>query len=277
MKQKIRLGDCYALTKHKLKHQYIPYISLLAVLTSMCLYAVKQVSAQQAEPAATAVADIIGPDAKSQYSILGVHEVGNKVYLQIPDSILGRDILAVKRLAKGWAGKHPYVFWRGGPVGYAGDHIDELVFRIQNCGNKICFVKPDFTERASEGKANMERVFKASAVYPVIASLAVISRNPQGTASIVDMTTILESDHELFGFSKTSKSEFGLGGYNATISGPVIALATDSGLQVKSTKAYSMQNHIWAQTRLRRPTKRSLPVGGWNPSRATCRDICSAN
>src|SRR5690606_538187 len=58
MKQKLRLGDRYALTKHKRKQTTIRYISLLAVLTSMCLYAVKQVSAQQAEPAATAVADI---------------------------------------------------------------------------------------------------------------------------------------------------------------------------------------------------------------------------
>src|SRR3546814_7512590 len=56
MKQKIRLGDCYALAKHK--RTTIRYFSLLAVLTSMCLYAVKQVSAQVAEPAATAVADI---------------------------------------------------------------------------------------------------------------------------------------------------------------------------------------------------------------------------
>src|SRR3546814_16690449 len=58
MKQKLRLGDCYALTKHKLKQFKIRYISLLAVGMIMCLYAAKQVSAQQAEPAAAAVADI---------------------------------------------------------------------------------------------------------------------------------------------------------------------------------------------------------------------------
>ncbi|WP_449301317.1 zinc-dependent metalloprotease [Parapedobacter soli] len=65
----------------------------------MCLYAVKQVSAQQAEPAATAVADVIGSNAKSQYGMLGVHEVRGKLYLEIPDSLLGRDILAVNRIA----------------------------------------------------------------------------------------------------------------------------------------------------------------------------------
>src|SRR5690606_1352951 len=55
---KLRLRDCYALTKHKRKQYTIRYLSLLAVVMSMCLYAVKQVSAQEAEPAATAVADI---------------------------------------------------------------------------------------------------------------------------------------------------------------------------------------------------------------------------
>ena len=58
MKRNIRVGEGYALTKRKPKYIKLRYLSLLAVLTIMCLYAVKQVSAQQAEPAATAVADI---------------------------------------------------------------------------------------------------------------------------------------------------------------------------------------------------------------------------
>src|SRR5690606_32564808 len=57
MKRILRVGEGSALTNHKRKRYTIRYISLLAVLTSMCLYAVKQASAQQAEPAATAVVD----------------------------------------------------------------------------------------------------------------------------------------------------------------------------------------------------------------------------
>jgi len=57
MKRNLRVGERYVLSKHKPKQKTIRYVSLLAVLTSMCLYAVKQVSAQEAEPAATA-ADI---------------------------------------------------------------------------------------------------------------------------------------------------------------------------------------------------------------------------
>ncbi|SFC84156.1 Thiol-disulfide isomerase or thioredoxin [Parapedobacter composti] len=51
MKRILRIGEGYALSKR--------YSSLLAAVTIMCLYAVKQASAQEAEPAATAVADII--------------------------------------------------------------------------------------------------------------------------------------------------------------------------------------------------------------------------
>src|SRR3546814_2234031 len=52
MKRILRLGDGYALTKHKLKPFKKRYIGLLAVLTSMCLYAQAQAPASGvAEPA----------------------------------------------------------------------------------------------------------------------------------------------------------------------------------------------------------------------------------
>src|SRR5690606_27790543 len=58
MKQNLRVGEGYAPTRSNLKKRNIRYISLWAVRMIMCLYAVKQVSAQEAEPAATAVADV---------------------------------------------------------------------------------------------------------------------------------------------------------------------------------------------------------------------------
>jgi len=81
MKRILRLGDCYALAKHKLKQYKTRYISLLAVLTIMCLYAVKQVSAQVAEPAATAVTDT----TTSVRDTLALEEVQvNTGYQRIP-------------------------------------------------------------------------------------------------------------------------------------------------------------------------------------------------
>src|SRR5690606_31131887 len=81
MKQNLRIGEGCAPTRSNLKQRYIRYISLLAVLTTMCLYAVKQASAQQAEPAATAVADT----AASVRDTLAIEEVQvNTGYQRIP-------------------------------------------------------------------------------------------------------------------------------------------------------------------------------------------------
>lgn len=65
MKQKIRLGDCYALTKHKPRHHYIRYIGLLAALTTMCLY----VRAQRPDPSGPALSGIVTDTANT--AILG--------------------------------------------------------------------------------------------------------------------------------------------------------------------------------------------------------------
>src|SRR5690606_23615415 len=81
MKRILRAGEGYALTNHNCKQYTIKYLSLLAVLTSMCLYAVKQASAQQAEPAATAVADTTA----SVRDTLAIEEVQvNTGYQRIP-------------------------------------------------------------------------------------------------------------------------------------------------------------------------------------------------
>src|SRR5690606_10924 len=81
MKRILRVGEGSALTNHKRKRYTIRYISLLAVLTSMCLYAVKQASAQQAEPAATAVVDTTA----SVRDTLAIEEVQvNTGYQRIP-------------------------------------------------------------------------------------------------------------------------------------------------------------------------------------------------
>src|SRR5690606_14220301 len=55
MKRYLRVGERYALSKRKPIYLTTKYFSLLAVLSLMCLYAAKQASAQQAEPAAAAM------------------------------------------------------------------------------------------------------------------------------------------------------------------------------------------------------------------------------
>ncbi|WP_262250238.1 zinc-dependent metalloprotease [Parapedobacter soli] len=210
MKRKLRLGDCYALTRHKLRQYKIRYISLLAVLTIMCLYAVKQVSAQEAEPAATAVADIIGPDAKSQYGMLGVHEAGGRIYLEIPDSLLGRDILVINRLAKGWAGPHPFDFVKQG-LGYSGDLISEAVFRFDRLTQgKLAIRILDYSNRVKGNGAAVSVPVNASEM-PIIGIFDIQARNDRSDASLIGWTAFMAEDNGINAFSQPLKVQFKLG------------------------------------------------------------------
>src|SRR5882757_6952054 len=68
---------------------------------------------------------IITSKAKTVNGLFKVHLVGLKYYFEIPDSLLGRDLLVVNRLSKAAAGIRQQM------IGYAGDEIAENVVRFE--------------------------------------------------------------------------------------------------------------------------------------------------
>ncbi|WP_188505996.1 hypothetical protein [Parapedobacter pyrenivorans] len=65
MKSILRIGEGYALSKHKLKHTYILFIRLLAVVTIMCLEA-------RAQPERSEVSTSVGNLAHRSTALSGV-------------------------------------------------------------------------------------------------------------------------------------------------------------------------------------------------------------
>ncbi len=241
MKRFLREWERYALSKYKLKHTYIRYIGLLAVLTTMCLYAVKQVSAQQAEPAATAVADIIGTDAKSQYGMLAVHEVDGKICLEIPDSLLGRDILAVNRLAKGWAGDKPFDPFLNF-LGYSGDLAGETLFRFTSeADGTLAIYIIDYSNRLQNTDGSPMLPPNAD-LLPVFHSFPVRCRNKAEDASMIDGTDFLAGDNAVMTFSSTLRKKFGIGSMNGQQSSLEGIEVTDAHTVVSSVKTYGYRN-----------------------------------
>src|SRR5687767_2317508 len=68
--------------------------------------------------------EIITEKARTDEGLFRVHRVEDKWYFEIPDSLLGRDIMVVNRIAKSSINA-PKSFG-----GYAGDQINESVIRF---------------------------------------------------------------------------------------------------------------------------------------------------
>jgi len=96
--------------------------------------AAKPVAAGEIKP----YKDIITAKAKSQFGMIGVHKIEQKFFFEIPDSILGRDILVVNRVAGAPAGLRPQKHV------YGGDQIAENVVTFEKGPDNKVFLSPFF-------------------------------------------------------------------------------------------------------------------------------------
>src|ERR1700743_719893 len=65
--------------------------------------------------------EVITSAAKTQKGLFTVHFLKDHYYFEIPDSLLGRDVLVVNRISKAAASE------RNAMMGYAGDEISDNV------------------------------------------------------------------------------------------------------------------------------------------------------
>src|SRR5688500_6200998 len=74
-----------------------------------------------------------------------IHKVEDKYYFEIPDSLLGRDLLVVGRIAQGAAGVRP------GYIGYAGDQIGNTIIRFEKGpGHKLFLRRITYQDHAGD-------------------------------------------------------------------------------------------------------------------------------
>ncbi|WP_188753723.1 zinc-dependent metalloprotease [Parapedobacter defluvii] len=251
MKQKLRLGNSYVQIIHKFRYLKIQYFSLLAVSTIMCLEAHAQperseVPTTVGSPAhRSAVSsgndsftEIITANAKSQYGILGIHEVGGKIYLEIPDSLLGRDILTINRIANGWAGDKPFDPFLNF-IGYSGDLANESLFRFARESDDAIVIYPlDYSSRVQADDGTL-RLSANADVLPVLHSFPVLCRNRSDDGSLVDATEFLSGDNTIMTFSGSLRRKFKVGAMQPQHSVVSELEVTDGQLITSSIKTYS--------------------------------------
>lgn len=240
MKLILRIGEGCAFSKHKLKYAYKQYFSLLAVATIMCLeaHAQRPESSGPVPLGDKSFTEIVASDAKSQYGMLGVHEMGGKIYLEIPDSLLGRDILTINRLAKGWAGDKPFDPFLNF-IGYSGDLANESLFRFdRESGDAIVIYPLDYSNRVHADDGKLAAPANAD-VLPILHSFPVLCRNRADDGSLVDATDFLSGDNTIMTFSGSLRRKFKVGAMQPQHSAVSEVEVTHGHLTTSSIKSYS--------------------------------------
>ena len=150
------------------------------------------------------LAKFIKPSAKIMRGMTTVYQQDNKYYININDTLLGRDIRMVSRLSKGAEGI------RTDFTGYAGDDINSAVFRFEKGPNNKIFMRTiTFRERSNE---ILPENVEASNVTAIAFSFDIKAQSSDKKDNIIDVTDLLLTDTEYIFFKKRDKSTYKLGG-----------------------------------------------------------------
>ncbi|WP_126244992.1 zinc-dependent metalloprotease [Chitinophaga rhizosphaerae] len=180
--------------------------------------------------------EVINANAVADSGLFNIYKQEDRFFAEIPDALLGRDILVVSRLSKSAAGL------RARMMGFAGDQINETVIRFEKGPNHRIFLKNiSFSERSKDSTQPMFVAVMNSNVQPIVASFDVKAYSRNGKGSVVDLTDYINSDNDVLFFDSSVKGMLKLGAPQGDKSYIDDVRSYPENIEIKTVKTYSKQ------------------------------------
>jgi len=132
--------------------------------------------------------EVIPADAKTSRGLFITHEVGDKLYFEIPTHELGKDMLVVGRYDRAAAAQSNPNRSGGGFGEYGGDQFMERSLRWDRHGDKIVLRSPSFAITA-DSSLSVYRSVEESNYPPIVATFDIAAFGPD-SAAVVDVTKL---------------------------------------------------------------------------------------
>lgn len=179
--------------------------------------------------------DVITSKAVTDMGLFTVHKVDDSYFFEIPDSLLGRDILVVNRISKAPAGLRSGSFF-----GYAGDQIGQNVIRFEKGPNNKIFLRNiSFAEYAKDSTSPMFTSVNNSNIQPISASFDLKALGKDSTGIVIDVTEYLNGDNDILYFNGGLKSSLRFAAMQSDKSYVVSVKAYPINVEVKAVKTYT--------------------------------------
>ena len=130
----------------------------------------------QGEPNPRPYATVINSRAKSKSGVFGVHQVGSRLYLELPASELGKDFVVTTVLA-------------GTPVGIgiSGTLGPDIVVRFERRDNRIYMREINYRNVATDTMLSTRRAMSLIEFYPILAAFNVETYG-KDSAAVIDVS-----------------------------------------------------------------------------------------
>jgi hypothetical protein len=140
--------------------------------------------------------EVVPASARTSRGLFLIHKVDDRWLVEIPDSLLGRDMLVVNRIVRAPSGPSAIKFLGGGAMSYTGDEIGHNVIRFDKLTeDKVYLRSISFGERASDSSSDgLYRNLMNNIMQPIEAAFPIKAINEAGRSVVIDLTEFIGSD-----------------------------------------------------------------------------------
>ncbi|WP_295647963.1 zinc-dependent metalloprotease [uncultured Mucilaginibacter sp.] len=178
---------------------------------------------------------VITAKAITHDGLFKTHKVDDKYYFEIPDSLLGREILVVARISKAGAEVRA-------ADGYAGDQIGETVISFEKGPmNRIFMRKISYNTYSPDSTKSMYKAVQRSNVQAIASAFNIAAYSPDSKGSVIDMTDYINGDGDIFFFSSpAAKTRIRLGNIQADRSYIETVKSYPTNIEITTIKTYGL-------------------------------------
>jgi len=170
--------------------------------------------------------DIITKDAVTDHGLFDVHKLKDKYYYEINDSLLGREMLMVTRIAKTASG-----------IGFGGGKQNTQVLRWHKKDQNILLRVVSHTVVANDSLPVSEAVLNSN-FEPVLYSFKIATESKDSTSVVIDVTKLFTDDVKPLGFPQSRRKSYKISSLDSKRSFIESLKSYPQNIESRSVKTY---------------------------------------
>jgi len=142
--------------------------------------------------------EVVPDSARTDTGLVTTHRFKEKLYFNIPDSLLGREILMVSRVARAQS-----------DLAYGGEKTNTQVIRWERRGDDLLLRVASY-EKTANPQDPVFRAVQNSSFEPILKSFSIEALNEDSTGVVINATDLYTSDVSSLGLPQEIRKEHGV-------------------------------------------------------------------
>ena len=173
---------------------------------------------------------VVKEGGSKQDGLFTVRHIKNDWYLEVPDSLLGRMLLAVTRFTSV-------------PQGFkmlSGEEVNHSAVYLEQHGDNRILLREYVRSQYAREKDRIATTLERSVVDPIAYSFEVIGRNPDTQHQLINVTKWLMSDNKITSFTASDRTVVGVGAIQSDRSLIDTIKTYPINLEIQTLRTYAM-------------------------------------